>query len=249
MEFLGQVFLQPGTPAVGRHAKAGGRSVPEHPHDADKRAQQVDIEIIYDTVCPWCYIGKRRLDQAMAMRPNLQVTTHWRPFLLNPELPPDGVDRTAYLVKKFGSETRVRRIYGAIGEAGQSVEIDFAFDRIQRTPNSIDSHRLVKFADRAGVADQIVEALFVGYFVHGLDIGEMPILLDIGVEHGLDRRDMESYLLSDEDLESVTQDNARAHRLGVNGVPSFVFDGPMVISGAQEPQILARMLDAAASAA
>ena len=105
----------------------------------------------------------------------------------------------------------------------------------------------MKFADRAGVADQIVEALFVGYFVHGLDIGEMPILLDIGVEHGLDRHDLERYLLSDEDLESVTQDNARAHRLGVNGVPSFVFDGPMVISGAQEPQILARMLDAAAS--
>ena len=249
MEFLGQIYQRPGENGADRNDTAAKRHTPEHPHDAGKRAQQVDIEIIYDTVCPWCYIGKRRLDQAMAMRPNLQVTTHWRPFLLNPELPPDGVDRTAYLVKKFGSETRVRRIYGAIGEAGQSVEIDFAFDRIQKTPNSVDSHRLVKFADRAGVADQIVEALFVGYFVHGLDIGETPILLDIGVEHGLDRHDLERYLESDEDLETVTQDNARAHRLGVNGVPSFVFDGPMVISGAQEPQILARMLDAAASAA
>lgn len=210
----------------------------------------MDIEIIYDTVCPWCYIGKRRLDQALAMRPNLSVTTHWRPFLLNPELPPDGVDRTAYLVKKFGSETRVRRIYGAIGEAGQSVEIDFAFDRIQKTPNSVDSHRLVKYAARHGAtADTVVEALFVAYFVHGLDIGEEQVLLDIGARHGLDDADLRTYLAGDEDMETVTQDNARAHRLGVNGVPSFVFSGPLVISGAQEPQILARMLDAAASAA
>jgi len=210
----------------------------------------LDIEIIYDTVCPWCYIGKRRLDQALAMRPNLSVTTHWRPFLLNPELPPDGVDRTAYLVKKFGSETRVRRIYGAIGEAGQSVEIDFAFDRIQKTPNSVDSHRLVKYAARHGAAaDLVVEALFVAYFVHGLDIGEEQVLLDIGARHGLDDADLRTYLAGDEDMETVTQDNARAHRLGVNGVPSFVFTGPLVISGAQEPQILARMLDAAASAA
>jgi len=210
----------------------------------------VDIEIIYDTVCPWCYIGKRRLDQALALRPNLNVITHWRPFLLNPELPPDGVDRTAYLVKKFGSETRVRRIYGAIGEAGQSVEIDFAFDRIQKTPNSIDSHRLVKYVARhGGAADAVVEALFVAYFVHGLDIGEEQVLLDIGDRHGLDRADLRAYLAGDMDLDTVTQDNARAHRLGVNGVPSFVFAGPMVISGAQEPQILARMLDAAASAA
>ena len=209
----------------------------------------MDIEIIYDTVCPWCYIGKRRLDQALSLRPNLKVTTQWRPFLLNPELPPTGVDRTAYLVKKFGSETRVRRIYGAIGEAGQSVEIDFAFDRIQKTPNSIDSHRLVKFAARNGNADALVESIFVAYFVHGLDIGEAEVLLDIGVQHGLDRDELARYLASGEDFEAVTQDNARAHRLGVNGVPSFVFNGPMVISGAQEPQILARMLDAAASAA
>lgn len=209
----------------------------------------MDIEIIYDTVCPWCYIGKRRLDQALALRPDIEITAHWRPFLLNPELPSDGVDRTAYLVKKFGSETRVRRIYGAIGEAGQSVEIDFAFDRIQKTPNSIDSHRLVKYTARERNADALVEALFVAYFVHGLDIGETSVLLDIGARHGLDRKDLERYLLSDEDHDAVTQDNARAHRLGVNGVPSFVFSGPMVISGAQEPQILARMLDAAASAA
>lgn len=209
----------------------------------------MEIEIIFDTVCPWCYIGKRRLDQALALRPHLQVTTRWRPFLLNPELPPDGVDRTAHLVKKFGSETRVRRIYGAIGEAGQSVAIDFAFDRIQKTPNSVDSHRLVKLAARHGLADAMVEALFVSFFVEGRDIGETEVLLDIAAAKGLDRAEAARHLASDADLDAVAQDNARAHRLGVNGVPSYVFAGPMVISGAQEPQILARMLDAAAAAA
>lgn len=209
----------------------------------------LEIEIVFDTVCPWCYIGKRRLDQALALRPHLNVTTRWRPFLLNPELPHDGVDRTAYLVKKFGSETRVRRIYGAIGEAGQSVAIDFAFDRILKTPNSVDSHRLVKFAARHGLADAVVEALFVAYFIQGRDIGEMDVLLGIAEETGLSRRDAARHLAGDADVDAVAQDNARAHRLGVNGVPSFVFTGPMVISGAQEPQILARMLDAAAAAA
>ena len=209
----------------------------------------MDIEIIFDTVCPWCYIGKRRLDQALALRPHLQVTTRWRPFLLNPELPPDGVDRTAYLVKKFGSETRVRRIYGAIGEAGQSVAIDFAFDRIQKTPNSVDSHRLVKFAQRHGLAAEMVEALFVSFFIEGRDIGETEVLLDIAADQGLDRAEVARHLASDADIDAVAQDNARAHRLGVNGVPSYVFGGPMIISGAQEPQILARMLDAAAAAA
>ena len=104
----------------------------------------MEIDIIFDTVCPWCYIGKRRLEMALSLRPQIKVKPNWRPFLLNPEMPPEGIDRTAYLVKKFGSESRVRRIYGAIGEAGLSVEIDFAFDRIDKTPNSVDSHRLVQ---------------------------------------------------------------------------------------------------------
>lgn len=203
------------------------------------------IDIIFDTVCPWCYIGKKRLEQALAARSGLAYKLNWRPFLLNPEIPADGIDRTAYLVKKFGSETRVRRIYGAIGEAGQSVAIDFAFDRIERTPNSTDSHRLVKFAARHDVADQVVESLFFSYFVHGWDIGDLDVLVEIGAANGLTTEDVRRHLETNDDAEAVAQDNAHAHRLGVNGVPSFVFDGPMVISGAQEPQVLARMLDAA----
>ncbi len=209
----------------------------------------MEIDIIFDTVCPWCYIGKRRLEQALELRPDIAVTYRWRPFLLNPEMPSDGIDRTAYLLKKFGSEARVRRIYGAIGEAGHSVEIDFAFERILRTPNSVDSHRMVKFAEDAGRADEIVEALFIAYFVEGRDIGNHDVLLDIAGRFGLNTGRLAPYLGTDNDVRYVYDENAHAHRLGINGVPSYVFNGGMVISGAQEPQVLARLLDAADAAA
>ncbi|MGH6662575.1 MAG: DsbA family oxidoreductase [Rhodospirillales bacterium] len=205
----------------------------------------MEIDVIFDTVCPWCYIGKRRLEKALAMRPQIQVRPRWRPFLLNPEMPPEGIDRSAYLMKKFGSEARVRRIYGAIGEAGQSVEIEFAFDRIGRTPNSVDSHRMVRFAEARGRADQVVEALFVEFFVKGRDIGERIVLVDVGAANGLERDELAAYLESDDDVALVHDENARAHRLGINGVPSFAFNGKLLISGAQEPQVLVRMLDAA----
>ncbi len=205
----------------------------------------MEIDIIFDTVCPWCYIGKRRLEKALAMRSHIEVKPNWRPFLLNPEMPPEGIDRTAYLVKKFGSEARVSRIYGAIGEAGQSVEIDFAFDRIGRTPNSVDSHRLLRFANKQGLVDEFVETLFVEFFIHGRDIGDIGVLADIGAANGLDAGELKAYLESDEDIRLIYDENVRAHRLGINGVPSFAFNDKFVISGAQEPQVLARMLDAA----
>ena len=203
------------------------------------------IEIVFDAVCPWCYIGKRRLEQALALRPHIRATPRWRPFLLNPGMPPEGIDRTAYLVRKFGSEARVRRIYGKIGEAGQSVEIDFAFDRIRRTPSTVDAHRLVRFAERSGRATDAVEALFLAYFVDGHDIGDTGVLTGIGEALGLDPGPLRAYLTGDEDAALIHQENARAHGLGINGVPAFVFNRDMVISGAPEPQVLARMMDAA----
>ena len=205
----------------------------------------MEIHITFDTVCPWCYIGKRRLEMALSMRPQIRVKPNWRPFLLNPEMPPEGIDRTAYLVKKFGSESRTNRIYGTIGEAGQSVEIDFAFERIGKTPNSVDSHRLVRFAHERGLADEVVEALFVEFFINGRDIGDLRVLTEIGAANGLDAQEVEAYLNTDADVGAIHDENVRAHRLGINGVPSFAFNEKFVISGAQEPQVLARMLDAA----
>lgn len=165
--------------------------------------------------------------------------------MLNPDMPGEGMDRESYLVRKFGTEARVRRIYGAIGDAGQSVEIDFAFDRIRQTPNSVNSHRLVQFAENYGRADAVVESLFLNYFINGKNIGDVEVLVKIGVDLGLDETKLGNYLSSDEDVRFVYEENARAHRRGVNSVPSYVLGGSMVISGAHEPQVLARLIDAA----
>ncbi len=205
----------------------------------------IRIDIVFDPVCPWCYIGKRRLEQAFDLRPGIEVMPLWRPFLLNPEMPTSGIDRTAYLVKKFGGEARVSRVFGAIAEAGQSVEIGFAFDKIRRTPNTVNAHRLVRFAAFSGKAGDAVEALFHDYFVNGHDIGEIDALVALGGGLGFDAAALHGYLKSDEDVDLIYEENVRAHRLGINGVPVFVFNDILAISGAQEPRILARILDAA----
>lgn len=207
------------------------------------------IEMIFDPCCPWCFIGKRQLNKALASRPGLTPTLRWWPFLLNPDLPPEGIDRGAHLTRKFGSEARVARLYSAIAEFGQSVEIDFAFDRIRRTPNTLNAHRLVRFADAHGKAEAAVEALFFNHFVRGRDIGDGDVLIAIGASLGLDANAVRTHLRSEADVAAVYEDNARAHRLGINGVPTFVFNGVFVISGAQEPAVLARMLDVARESA
>ena len=189
------------------------------------------------------------MEQALALRPHVDIDLVWRPFLLNREIPADGIDRTAYLIRKFGSEARVRRIYGAIALAGESVDIDFAFDRIDRTPNSVDRHRLIRYALLNGTNPRIVETLFFEYFIEGLDIGRQDVLQEIGARDGLDGDAIGAYLKSEEDIDFVYDENTRAHRMGVNGVPAFVFNEKMIISGAQEPQILARMIDAAIATA
>lgn len=208
----------------------------------------MNIDFIFDVVCPWCYIGKRHLEQALATRPGVKPGITWRPFLLNPQLPPDGIDRGDYLSGKFGSQQRISRIYGAISEVGQSVAIHFNFDNIRRTPNTMDAHRLVRLAADENKADAAVEALYEAYFIDGRNIGETRVLADIGGRIGLDGEAVLEYLDGEEGARAVFDDNARAHRLGVNGVPSYVFGASMTISGAQDPAILARILDAAAAA-
>lgn len=206
------------------------------------------VQVIFDPGCPWCYIGKRQLERALSLRPDVEMRLQWWPFLLNPDLPPEGIDRSTYLIRRFGSEARVSRIHSAIAEVGLSVDIDFAFELIRRTPNTVNAHRLVRFAKLYGCADAAVEALFYNHFVRGRDIGETRSLLQIGAQLGLDVRLLRTYLKSDADLALIYADNARAHRLGINGVPAFVFEGSFVICGAQEPPVLARMIDVAREA-
>lgn len=208
----------------------------------------MEIDVFHDIVCPWCFIGKRRLAQALARRPGARPEIHWRAFLLNPDMPPEGVERDLYLIRKFGSESRVRRVQGTLQEAGQSVEIPFAFGRIRRTPNSVNAHRLAFLAERSGAAEATVEALFRAFFLEGRDIGDNEVLADIGEESGLDRALVARHLAGPDDIARVNEENGRAHRLGINGVPSFVFNRRFVISGAQDPQVLARIVDAALAA-
>lgn len=216
------------------------------------------IDVFFDPICPWCFIGKRRLEAALALRPRARAEVSWRPFLLNPEMPMSGIERTAYLVRKFGSEARVRRIYGAIAEVGQSVEIDFRFDGIRRTPNTVGAHRLIRFTEREGKGNLAVEALFRAYFLDGLDIGETDALISIGENLGFTSAAIGGYLKSDGDVQWVHGENAAAHRMGINGVPSYIFherqdsrnqQNGLILSGAQDAKVIARLIDAALTAA
>jgi predicted DsbA family dithiol-disulfide isomerase len=203
------------------------------------------IDVIFDTVCPWCYIGKKRLETAIDAHGGDGIEIHWNAFLLNPDIPPEGMDRRAYLRAKFGGESRAQRVYSAIARAGVSAGIEFNFDDIDWTPNTIDSHRLVGYAQQLGKGAEIVERIFQSYFLEGRDIGKRSVLIDIGVQVGLERDRVRAHLQDTSSVQSVLDHNARAHRLGISGVPAFIVDGQFSISGAQEPGVIGRLLDVA----
>ncbi|GGC52493.1 DSBA oxidoreductase [Siccirubricoccus deserti] len=206
---------------------------------------RLPIEVVFDLVCPWCFLGIRRLRRTLRGRPDITAELIWRPFLLNPDLAPQGVPRQEYLVRKFGGEERARRLHGTITELGRAEGVEFRFDRIRRVPHSLDAHRLVRWAGRFGAADQIVEAIFDAYFMQGADIGEASVLAAIAGRQGLDSQAARRFLATVAEVEAVHADNLRAHRLGINGVPCFVVAGRNAIAGAQEPEVLERLLDVA----
>ena len=203
------------------------------------------IEVVFDLVCPWCFLGVRRLRRALQARPEVRAELLWRPFLLNPDLAPQGVPRHEYLVRKFGGEERARRLHGTIAELGRAEGLEFRFDRIRRVPHSLDAHRLVRWAGRFGLADAMVDALFAAYFTEGVDIGDPAALAAIAGRLGLDSTAARRFLASVAEVEVVHTDNLRAHRLGINGVPCFVVAGRHAIAGAQEPEVLDRLFDVA----
>ena len=203
------------------------------------------IEVVHDLVCPWCYLGVQRLLRALARRPGIGFELVWHPFLLNPDMPRAGMARSDYVVRKFGGEDRARRLYGSITEIGRAEGLDFRFDRIRRTPSSIDAHRLMHFAARLGRADALAMALFAAHFTAGLDIGDTVVLAGLAQGAGLDQMDARSFLHSDAEFDAVQGENLRAHRLGINGVPCFVLGGRHAIAGAQEGEVIERLLDVA----
>ena len=209
------------------------------------RAMQVAI--VSDTICPWCYIGKRRFERARAGRP-ADLAVDWRPFQLNPDMPAEGVDRQRYMVAKFGSEQRVAEIFGAIEQAGESEGIQFAFDRMTRTPNTVDSHRLIEYAGQRGVQDPVVEALFHRYFEQGDDIGDCAVLEAAGVDGGLDEGEVRRFLAGSDGADHVRRESDAASRMGISGVPCFIFEGRYAVSGAQPPDVFERVFELAAAA-
>jgi predicted DsbA family dithiol-disulfide isomerase len=207
---------------------------------------RLSVEIVYDLICPWCYLGVRRLLRTLRRRPDMQFDLSWRSFLLNPDMPRTGMARSDYVIRKFGGEERANRLYASITELGRREGVAFAFDRIRRTPSSVDAHRLVRHAARFGRADALVEALFSVHFTEGYDIGDHAVLIAIAVACGLNASDVRAFLASNEASDIVHADNLRAHRLGINGVPCFVIGGRHALAGAQEPEVIERLLDVAA---
>jgi predicted DsbA family dithiol-disulfide isomerase len=203
------------------------------------------VEIVFDFVCPWCYLGVRRLLRVLAARPDLLADLHWRPFLLNPDIAPGGVPRQDWLTRKFGGEDRARRLHAAIADLGAAEGIEFRFDLVRRIPSSLDAHRLVRWASRQGPVDGLVRSIFQNYFAQGVDIGQPLALAALAGAEGFDREVAARFLAGPGETEWVHLENLRAHRLGINGVPCFLVDGQHAIAGAQEPEVLERLIEVA----
>ena len=219
------------------------------PERAIQRTDLV-IEVVHDLVCPWCYLGLRRLLRTLRRRTDIAPELIWRPFLLNPDMPRAGMAREDYVLRKFGGEERARRLYASIAEIGRAEGINFRFDRISRTPSSIDAHRLIRWITTHHPTAQhraitAVEAVFHAHFTDGIDVGDPAALANIAATIGLNRADALAYLQSDTETETVHADNLRAHRLGINGVPCFVIAGKHAIAGAQDAEVIERLLDVA----
>jgi predicted DsbA family dithiol-disulfide isomerase len=212
------------------------------------------VDVVSDTICPWCYIGKRRFERALEMSGRSDVAVAWRPFQLNPDMPPEGMTRDDYVRAKFGGGDRPRQIYQAIAESGREAGIEFQFSRIRRTPNTVLSHRLVHWSAKHNKQDEVVAELFRLYFEQGRDIGDMEAVVECAVRVGIDELRTRRFLLSDDGRQEVVASDVYARRLGINGVPCFIVNRKYAVSGAQPPSAFVEVFnlaerDAATSAA
>jgi predicted DsbA family dithiol-disulfide isomerase len=202
------------------------------------------IEVFADFSCPWCFIGRRRLARARELRPQLAMRTVWQPFQLNPELPPEGVDRRQRPLGKPDDFDRLTAMERVLEEAGAKDGIHFKFDRITRMPNTMASHRLVRFAARSLKDDAMAERLFSGFFERGEDIGDVRVLANCAAEIGLDPISVHAFLISGDETDTVTSIDALGHQSGIAGVPYFIFDRRYALAGAQEPVSFLPLFDA-----
>lgn len=203
------------------------------------------IEIYSDLICPWCYLGKVRLDRALRERPGVRVDVRWMPFQLNPDLPAEGMDRDLYFTAKFGGPERVRQMNAVVEQAAAREGLFLRLDLIRRIPSTLQAHRLVRFAERWGKATDLAMALFTAHFQQGRDIGDVRLLTRIAAEQGLDAGQVGDYLLGEADMAAVRGSDAQARQLGVQAVPCYIFDRRYALAGAQEHTAFLPMLDLA----
>lgn len=203
--------------------------------------QELRIDVVSDVVCPWCFLGQMRLDSAIAAAPEVEVAVNWRPFQLDPTIPASGVDRKAYMHAKFGDGDRLGEAHARLEELGAAVGIDFAFDAIKVSPNTLDAHRVIRWAGAAGadVQNRLVRDLFKAYFERGENIGDRTVLAAAAGRAGMDQAVIESLLAGDADGAAVAEEAATASRMGITGVPCFLFEGKYAVMGAQESSTLA----------
>jgi len=197
----------------------------------------LSVDVISDVICPWCYIGKRRLETAIAAVDRQHyVKVQWHPFQLNPTMPKEGISRKEYRTRKFGSWERSLELDTKVTAVGESEGIHFAFDKSQRTPNTFDAHRLIWLAGQHDLQDAVVEALFRGYFTEGRDVGSLQILVDLATEAGLGRQVAEEMLSSEDGMEAIMTGQALSQQYDVTSVPFFIVNNAVTLSGAQAPE-------------
>lgn len=205
------------------------------------------IEIASDFVCPWCFIGLRRLDIALERikkkYPELEITPRWRPFFLNPDTPPEGESYLPFLIQKFGSEAAVEALFQRVRDAGAPYGIDYRFDKIKVRANTLHAHRLIHWAQQQGEAQPLVERLFIGQFQRGENVGDRTVLTDIAEACGYSRSVVAHYLSNDADIDLVRESEHESRDLGVRAVPTFIVDQKIMVPGAEDPTILVAAIE------
>ena len=207
----------------------------------------VTVDLVSDVACPWCYLGKRRLERAIELVPEIRVAVRWQPYRLDPTIPPEGMDRNDYIIRKFGSLEALDEAHKRMTDFGHAEGVDYHFERITRSANTINAHRLVRWAAATGAEDAMVERLFAAYFSEGLDIGSIEVLATLAGAIGLDAEVTAKRLSGDEDREAVAGAIEDAYRIGVTGVPCFIIDQKYAVMGAHPAESLARSITQAAS--
>ena len=210
--------------------------------------QPVRIDVVSDVVCPWCFIGKHRLEKALALRPGVAVEVHWRPYFLNDWIPREGISREQYLATKFGSPERYKGIAQRVTAAAAEEGLTYASDKMKRQPNTLDCHRLIRWAETEGKASEMKQKLMDLYFTQGADLTDRETLVQAAASVGLDAKTVREGLASDQDVAEIEREAQSAKEAGIEGVPYFIFGGKFAVSGAQSPEYLAEAIDRMAQA-